>query len=204
MYKAVVCIVAEAGSRIKMLLRVRPFYSNRELISLYKCHVLSFLESGTPAYYHAAPSILKLVDEMQDMFLESIGIPKRDALLTFNLAPLCVRRDIAMLGVLHKVVLGIAPAPFEDIFKRSISSLRCFGFRSGPKLHDKQLEDKVGNNSPILLKRSLFGLVHVYNRLTQDVVDTGNVQQFQKRLQCIVKNSIDTNPKWDLIFHRAY
>ena len=59
MYDAVVGIVGEAGSRLKMLLRVRPFYSVVALVTLYECHVPSFIESGTPAYYHAAPSILK-------------------------------------------------------------------------------------------------------------------------------------------------
>ena len=61
MYEAVVGIVAETSSRLKMLLRVRPFYNVSALVNLYKCHVLSFIESGPPAYYHAAPSILKLM-----------------------------------------------------------------------------------------------------------------------------------------------
>ena len=37
----------------------------------------------------------------------------------------------------------------------------------------------------------------------QDVIHIGNVQQSQEQLQCIVKGSIDTNPKWDLIPHRT-
>jgi hypothetical protein len=54
-----------------------------------------------------------------------------------------------------------------------------------------------------MLKRSLFGLVHVYNRLPQDVVDAENVQNFQRKLQCIIKSEIDKNPNWDLFFHRV-
>ena len=64
MFKAIVCIVAEASARIKMIRSVRNFYQTSELIALYKSHVLSFLESGVPAYYHARSSILKLVDEV--------------------------------------------------------------------------------------------------------------------------------------------
>ena len=96
MYNAVILIVAESSARIKMLMRVRPFYSISVLMTLYKCHVLSFIESGTPAYYHAVPNILKLIDGIQDDFLEVVGISKKDAILHFNLAPLCTRRDIAM------------------------------------------------------------------------------------------------------------
>ena len=71
MYEAVVRIAAESGARLKMLLRARAFYSVSDLMCLYKCHVLPFIESGTPAYYHATISILKLLDDIQNGFIES-------------------------------------------------------------------------------------------------------------------------------------
>ena len=145
---------------------------------------------------------MKLLDDVQDAFLESINISRKDALLNFNLGPTCLRRDIAMLGVLHKVVLRVAPDPLQEMFSKKACDLRHFGFQEGPKLHDKQLQDNVGNYSPILLKRSLFGLVHVYNRLPQVVVDAVSVQSLQRKLQCIAKVEVETNPKWDLVFHR--
>ena len=202
MYDAVVGIVGEAGSRLKMLLRVRPFYSVVALVTLYKCHVLSFIESGTPAYYHAAPSILKLVDGIQNEFLTTLGICNKNALIHFNLAPLRLRRDIAMLGVLHKVSLGIAPTPLQNLIQRRVCNLRTYGFRNGVSYHNRQLHDSVGRNSPVLLKRSLFGLVHVYNRLKQDVVDATNIQISQRKLQSLAKEAVDLNPDWDLMFHR--
>ena len=108
-----------------------------------------------------------------------------------------------LLGVLHKVVLGVALAPFQTLFKKSICDLRHFGFRNGTSYHNKQLQDNARRNTPVMLKRSLFGLVHVYNRLPQDVVDAGNVQTFQRKLQCIIKSEINKNPNWDLFFHRV-
>ena len=201
MYEAVINIVVEAGSRLKMLMRCRPFYSIGALINLYESHILSFIESGTPAYYHAAPSILKLIDGVQDEFLEAIGISRKDAILHFNLAPLCTRRDIAMLGILHKVVLGVAPGPFYKLISRCVSSLRSYGFHNGVPFHNKQLQDDVGSCSPVMLKRSLFGLVFIYNRLPQEIVDAKSVQIFQRKLQCIFKEVLDVNPKWDLKFH---
>ena len=202
MYDAVVSIVGETGSRLKMIHRVRPFYNVSALINLYKCHVLSFIESGTPAYYHATSSILKLVDEIQIEFLASLGISKETALNDFNLGPLGLRRDIMMLGVLHKIVLGIAPTPVRNLIKPSTRILLSYGFHNGKTFHDKQLNDSVGNNSPVLLKRSIFGLVHVYNRLHQSVVDANTVQTFQRRLMCIARSEMAINPKWDLMFHR--
>ena len=169
---------------------------------LYKCHVLPFIESGTPAYYHATSSILQLLDNVQNGFIESVGISKIDALLNFNLAPLGVRRDIAMLSVLHRIVLGIAPVSMRELIPLSSSTLFHHGFKSDKVLHDKQLQDCTGHNSPVMLKRSLFGLVYVYNRLKQDVVDSKSVKVFQSNLYCIVKLACGTNPKWEFLLHR--
>ena len=141
---------------------------------------------------------MKLIDEIQIVFLANIGISKECALKDFNLGPLGLRRDIMMLGVLHKIALGIAPAPLRELIKPSVCNLRSFGFHNGKTFHDKQLNDSVGNDSPVSLKRSIFGLVHVYNRLPQDVISATIVQTFQRKLHCIAKHSINVNPKWDL------
>ena len=170
---------------------------------LYKRHVLSFIESGTPAFYHATPSILKLLDEIQNEFLESIAISKVDALITFNFARLGLRRDIYMLGALHRINLGIAPIPLRNLIPKHTSNLRSYGFRNGISYHNKQLHDSVSSNSLVFLKRSLFGLVYIYNRLKQETVDANSVQLFQKHLLCIAKKNVDVNPHWDLIFHRV-
>ena len=172
------------------------------LFSLYKSHILPFIESGMSAYYHAHPSILKLIDEIQDSFCESMHISKRDAMLDFNLAPLALRRDIEMLGILHKVALGIAPMPLQELFKQNSCDLQSFGFHNGTIFHSRKLRDSVGVNSPVMMKRSLFGLVFVYNRLAQSVVNANSVKQFSRRLLCIVKECIDNNPKWEFVFHR--
>ena len=72
-----------------------------------------------------------------------------------------------MLGILHKVALGIAPAPLQDIFKQNSCDLQSFGFHNGTIFHSRKLHDSIGVNSPVMMKRSLFGLVFVYNRLAQ-------------------------------------
>ena len=107
-----------------------------------------------------------------------------------------------MLAVIHKIVLGLAPLPFETLITRSKSTLLHHGFKCSETLHNKQLHDCTGRSSPVMLKRSLFGLVHVYNRLPQNIVDCTSVKVFQSRLQCIVKTAIESNPKWDLVLHR--
>ena len=59
------------------------------------------MESGTPALYHAAPSVLDRIDKVQRKFLREIGFTEVEALERYRLAPLPCRREIAMMGALH-------------------------------------------------------------------------------------------------------
>ena len=103
----------EASWRIKTLLRTRKYYDTKTVVRLFECHILSFLEGATPAIYHTAPSILKPLDELQRTLLDELGLSGSDALLNFNLAPLGMRRNIAMLGILFKIAHGIEPRPIR-------------------------------------------------------------------------------------------
>ena len=62
MHKAARNIASEAGWRLAAILRGRRFFTTPEIIRLYKSHVLSYIESGTAGYFHAAPSVLECVD----------------------------------------------------------------------------------------------------------------------------------------------
>ncbi len=107
----------EAGWRLRTLLRTQRFYTTATLFKLYKCHILSFIEGATPALYHAAPSVLKPLDDLQSNSLEQVGLTDIAALVDYNLAPLGMRRDIAMLGLLFKVASGTAPPPITNLFQ---------------------------------------------------------------------------------------
>ena len=79
---------------------------------------MSFIEYRAPGNFHAATSVLEPVDRLQVSFLREIGVSELDALLHFRLVPLCLRRDIAMLGVIHRCVLGRGPPHFRRLFQR--------------------------------------------------------------------------------------
>ena len=85
---------------------------------LYKAHLLSYIEYRTPAIYHALRKELQKVDAIQDRFLREAGVSTVEALMHFNLAPLSMRRDIAMLGMLHRAKLGIGPPQLCTLFKK--------------------------------------------------------------------------------------
>ena len=93
------------------------------------------------------------------------------ALLQFRLAPLQTRRDMAMLGVLHRTVLGKGPVQIR----------RHFAKGSNGNLVDPREEFK-GH----LIKRSAFGLVAVYNRLPSTCRQQKSVKEFQRQLQLVI------------------
>ena len=128
---------------------------------LYKAQVLSFIESRTPALHHAAPTVLDVIDRVQRRFLREIGISESHALIHYRLAPLPVRRDIAMLGLLHRVCHDSAPAALADLFPR-VPLQQGRITRGLSARHALQLADfvDIGGHTDVL-KRSCFGLVTI-------------------------------------------
>ena len=83
-------------------------------MDLYKARLLSFIEYRTPAVYHACSTRLRRVDRIQERFLKEVGLSAEEALLSFNLAPLSSRRDIAMMGVIHRASMGQGPPQLHE------------------------------------------------------------------------------------------
>ena len=98
------CVIS-ALWKLKSILRTRRFFNSAELIRMFKTHILSFIESRSPAFSHASTSILQPLDDVLKKFLKDLGISFKDAILHFNLAPLSTRRDIATLGIIHRAIL---------------------------------------------------------------------------------------------------
>ena len=204
MHEAIYQFATETSWRLKTLFRTSRFYNTTSLVRMFKCHILSFVEGATPAIYHAAPSILKQLDDTFVHFLEHVGISEETAILQYNLAPLSMRRDLAMLALLHKVSLGTAPRPIADLFKHRGGTLDSFGFSGSFRTHCRQLHDPVVFNHPPIIKRSVYGLIKVYNRLSFQVLDAKTPKQFQHRLQLLAEDAAKSNTAgWQLMFHAS-
>jgi hypothetical protein len=204
MHEAVYHFSTEAGWRLRTLLRTSRYHTSAVLVRLFKCNVLSFIEGATPAIYHSAPSTLQPLDAVFYNFLEQIGMSLETALIEHSLAPLGMRRDIAMLGLLHKVALGSAPQPILDLFRSTPLNSFSVGLTSSRLRHNMQIHDPVEFNHPGIIKRSVFGLIRVYNDLPQYVVSAKTAKVLQRRLQKRAKVaavSHDTN--WPLMFHAS-
>ena len=169
MVDAVSEIVSAAGWKLKTLLRTRRFYVDADLVVFYKSHLLGYLEYRTPAVYHSTRSVLCRLDAVQTRFLKDIGIDEQTALLRFHLAPLSARRDMALLGLIHRTVLGKGPEQFRVFFKLEDQSMA--------------LQDPRKTTKSPLIKRSMFGLIAIYNMLPARIRSAESVPVFQKGLQ---------------------
>ncbi len=155
MHKCVHDTVTEASWRLKTIMRTYRYFTDRELIGLFKAHVLNYLEYRTPGVYHACSTVLAPLDRVLSNFLRQMSVDEVDALVVFRLAPLSCRRDIAMLGVIHRTLLGQGPPAFREYFRLDTSQLR----RSDRQCrHNRQVVAQFPGRNHETFRRSAFGL----------------------------------------------
>jgi hypothetical protein len=184
-------IAAQAHTRLNSILRARRFYPVGMVIWLYKSLVLSYVEVSTPAIYHATDFAISSLDNVQDRFLLEMELSEETALCEFALAPLVSRRDIAMMGLIHKVVLGLAPVQFSKYFWRAPSAQFPRGLRAPHLRHDRQLHDPIDGSQCNMYCRSVFKLIYSYKLLPQLVVESKTVCSFQGTLQKALRHASD-------------
>ena len=119
---AIGAIVKKCKWKLSCALRCHRYYSAGDLVQLYKSRLLGYIEYRTAAIYHAANSHLQRLDSIQRQLMDAVDLSDVEALFTCNLAPLCSRRDIAMLGLIHRTMLGVGPQQFQDFSADSRNS----------------------------------------------------------------------------------
>ena len=177
----------KAAWKTKSLLRVRRFYTVLDLVGLYKSHVLSYIEYRTAGVHFASTSVLNGLDDVQRNFLRQLDLNEIDAFMSFNVAPLCVRRDIAVLGVIHRAALREGPPQLWKFFIADLESRR--DSRTVVRHAYQLVEWPAGRNLEVM-RRSALGMIRVYNLLPEDVVVSCNVKSFQKALTQLVRDRV--------------
>ena len=108
-------LVQTSKWKIACILRSRAFHDNADLLHIFKAKIWSYLEYRTSVIYHCNGDLLAEIDSLQERFLAKIGMCRKVAALHYSFLPLCTRRDIAMLGMLHRTRLGHGPSQFQCI-----------------------------------------------------------------------------------------
>ena len=211
MDRAVHDTMVSCGWKLQTLLRSGRFFTSRELVNLYKAHILSFIEYRTSAIYHASDTVLKGLDNIQSRMLRIVNATEVEALVHFNLAPLSTRREIAMLGLIHRAAIGKGPAQLMRFFHWHGQEKTCnVQTRWQASRHSSGLHEYRNGHHTDYLKRSALGLVSVYNLLPKDILDMLDISKFQGALQDLVKTYATRgdaqwqkllSPRWDLTSH---
>ena len=132
--------------------------------------------------------------------LDELQISEVDALTKHALAPLKCRRDIAMLGFLHRVAKKWAPNIFNDLVQHCAVPSFPRGLRAPERRHNLQLRDPCEGILSRQFNRSVFGLIYTYNLLPQLVVDAP-IEIFQRFLQhALINAALKSMPFWNSLF----
>ena len=152
-------------------------------------------------YFHAATSLLEKVDQVQRNFLQKPAISESTAFFEFNFPPSVLRRNIGILTLLHKRVLGLSHCSFEQLLPwLSQRADADRGFDHIKQLYGHWLE---ASQHRALYSRSVFAMVDIYNNLPQKIVDARSVSAFQHLLTDIAKDRCRQQiPRWEFSFCR--
>ena len=197
MEEAVASITKKSSPKLTALLRTKPYYDTVSLVQSCKAHILCLLEGSTGAIYHASDSVLAPLDGVQARLLRELELSVDSAFLDFNLAPLCLRRDIAMLGLLFKSVRGLAHPALCALFKKTTRAAHTRSTRTSEARHSEQLEDPLEHLRLDASRRSLLGLPRVFNLLPAEVVQQETTTAFQSALTRLAKRLCQRGyPDW--------
>ena len=106
MESAIDLLLTRIRPKIKAILRTRGYHSIPDLIMQFKTHIWGLMEAHMGGIFHATSTRLDKIDHEQDRFIRELGISAEGAFEEFNFAPPTLRRNICILGLLHKLVLG--------------------------------------------------------------------------------------------------
>ena len=185
--------------RVTAMLRTRAHYGSKDLITQFKTHIWGIMEAHSGGIFHACTSQLDRLDSCQRHFVQELGLTEATAFTEHNFAPPVLRRNIGILGLIHKRVIGQCHPDFCTL-------LPWFADRFGhtpatghsKQLYDHTLEVHLQRG---LHQRSIFAMVDVYNKLPQPVVDCVDVSTFQTQLTKIARERCQGNhPAWIYTF----
>jgi len=160
MHSAIDQVLSKIRPKITAILRTRGYYATPDLILQFKTHIWSLIEGNMGGYFHAAASLLEKIDDVQNRFIRDLGFSTDEAFLTFNFPPPSLRRNIGILGLLHKRVLGKCHPSFETLLPWQSDQVHA----EGGQRHSKQLygHNMESTHHQAIFNRSIFSMVDIY------------------------------------------
>ena len=193
-------VLRRVRTKIRAFLRLRHLYPMHTMLHQYKAVVWGITEYSNGVLILAPPCQLRRLDKLQRWYLRELGISDQDAFVHYNFAPPTLRRNIGLLGFLHKRVLG------------ECHPALCQALPFGPnpiaaRYHTKHLDSFSGLvvRHARLYERSLYAYIRVYNILPQTLADSPSVKSFQSRLTHLAKQrATNAHDDWRRCFHDCH
>ena len=91
-----------------------------------------------------------------------------------------------MLGLMHRCAHGNAHKDLRQLFPR-VPGTHAYETRQQMSRHKLQLVEERDGTHHKMLEQSIFGLIRVWNRLPQSMVDVKIVKDFQSALTELVR-----------------
>ena len=157
------------------------------------------MECHNGGIFHASTHIVEKLDAVHYKFLKDIDLQSSDAFLQFNFAPPSLRRNIGILGLLHKRVLGLSHPVFQTLLPFSVDVPGSY--RQGD--HNKQLYGHIHevNFQLALHFRSIYALMCIHYSLPQNVVDCNTVTSLEKHLSKMARDACAAgHENWQKMF----
>ena len=189
-----------SGGSLQEILRAQKYLDTPSAVIQFKSRILSYVEHRTAAIYHADSIVLEPVDRQYDRFISAMNLTRKDALFSFSLAPLSSRRDMAMLGVIHRSILGKGPSQIRRYFELEGASNHPSG-RATLRRHNQQIRTYRKGKFLETTSKSILGLIDIYNLLPQEFIDSEDVHSFQTKLQGLLKEEVHRGRRgWESMF----
>ena len=174
-------VVTHVKPKVQALLRTRYIYDTENLIQQFKTHIWGHLEYVSGSILHATETVLGRLDRIQNSFLRDIDVTPEEAFLKYNFAPTVLRRDIGLLGFVHKATLEKCHPGIQKLL--TLREPNAYDYHNKPI---KNYLDNVICHHGIFF-RSIFGTALLYNRLSQSIVNEPTITKFQARLTTITR-----------------
>ena len=157
---------------------------------LYKSHLLSYIECRTAGIHFASSRVLRELDDVQARFIRQFNMSEEAAFMHFNLAPLETRRDIAILGVIHRAAMREGPPQLWKFFclacPDNVPARSSRHFRP----HSMRLAEWPPERNLDVARRSALGMIRVYNLLPHECVLHKTLSEFQRALSGLVRDRV--------------
>ena len=147
-------LLSKATPKLMSLLRLRSYYSKKEMFAQFKTHVLPLLESACGAIYHAASSLLDQLAHVQHNFCRDMETSDTADFIDHNLAPLNMRSDIWLLGMLYKCAHRTAQPALLNLCPRHHTADRRS--TKSQHFHGPQLLGRCDHRRTSMMDRSVL------------------------------------------------